>query len=121
MRQDIPKRNEARLEAERKFKKVFSLLKWLLNQVKLSEQRVEFEVHGYKFLAKQLQNTFEFSPANEEPIFPTVAYELMEDGTPNLLYYRAGTELFHDLNVAMAGAKDEYHLQIAEDNLEKKR
>ena len=117
MRRDIPKRDQALLEAERKFKKVFSLLKWLLNQVELSEQRAEFEVYGYKFLAKKLQNTFEFSPANEEPIFPTVAYELMEDGTPYLLYYRAGTELFHDLNVAMAGAKDEYYLQMVEDNL----
>ena len=117
MRRDIPKRDQAILEAESKFKKVVSLLKWLLNQVELSEQRAEFEVYGYKFLAKKLQNTVEFSPANEEPIFPTVAYELMEDGTPHLLYYRAGTELFHDLNVAMAGAKDEYHLQIAEDNL----
>lgn len=121
MRRDIPKRDQERLEAERKFKKVFSLLKWLLNQVELSEQRAEFEVYGYKFLAKKLQNTIEFSPANEEPIFPTVAYELMDDGNPNLLYYRAGTELFHDLNVAIAGAKDDYYLQITEDNLEKKK
>jgi len=117
VKREISKRDEARLEAERKFKKVFSLLKWLLNQVELTSRMTEFEVHGYKFLAKRLQNTFEFSPANEEPIFPTVAYELMEDGMPNLLYYRAGTELFHDLNVAMAGAKEDYYLQMAEDNL----
>lgn len=116
MRRDIPKRDQAILETERKFKKVFSMLKWLLNQVDLTERMAEFEVHGYKFLAKRLENTFEFGPANEEPTFPTVAYELMEDGKPNLLYYRAGTELLHDLNVAMGGAKADYYLQMAEDN-----
>lgn len=94
------------------FNRLYPQLRWLLSEVDITDQLSEYQVNGYKFLAKLRGNIMEFSPANEEPIFPTVAYEINEDGSTNLLYFRVGGDLFSQLNLVMAHEKDSYYSQI---------
>ena len=109
------KKDVARVEAKRKFDRLFPMLRWILSEVQVTDQLNEFEDYGYKFLARATNGLVEFGAANERPIFPTIVYELSENGKPSLLTFRCGDELYRDLHTANAGSKDEYYLQMTED------
>lgn len=109
------KKDTARIEAKRKFDKLYPMLQWILDEASITDQIKEFEVYGYKFLARLNNDIVEFGSADERPIFPTVVYRIDESGKPDLLGFRCGENLFRDLYRASGQSKDEYYSLLAKD------
>jgi hypothetical protein len=115
MSNKLSKKDVARLEAKRRFDKLYPMLRWILSEVQLTEQLNDFEVCGYKFLARLNNGVVEFGSADERPIFPTVAFEIDGDHKLTLLTFRCAENLFTNLYRAHGQSKDQYYSTLLDD------
>ncbi len=70
------------------FNSFFPALEKLLSKVKLTDKTEKFSIFGLDFMARKKNGLVEFGLTIEEPIFPTLAYEIQDDGSKKLLHYR---------------------------------
>ena len=94
------KTEDFRKKANEDFKQILPLINKLIQQVKLANKAQKFNINGAEFLIRLNADIIEMSLATERPIFPTLAFRLINDKKADLLYYRIGSDFRSKLKQA---------------------
>ncbi len=78
---------------EEEFRNLLPSLRQILSQFELDETEKEFKYKDLYFMASKRNSCISFGLASEEPIYPTLVFEYLPDGSVKLLHYRIDNNL----------------------------
>ena len=83
------------------FKEILPLINKLIHRVILANKAEKYNINGVEFLMRLNVDVIEMSLASERPIFPTLAFRLINDKKADLLYYRISSDFRSKLYQAL--------------------
>lgn len=78
---------------DEEFRKLLPSLKQILSQFELDEAERIFKYKDLDFIASKRNGSISFGLVSEKPIFPTLVFEYLADGSAKLLHYRIDNDL----------------------------
>lgn len=85
--------NNLKRYQEEEFRNLLPSLRQILSQFELDETEKEFKYKDLYFIASKKNSCISFGLVPEKPIFPTLVFEYLADGSAKLLHYRIDNDL----------------------------
>ncbi len=85
--------NDLKAYQFQEFHKLLPFLELMLSKCEIDENQKVFSFKGFDFIATKREGIVSFGLVSEKPIYPTLVFEYLPDGSAKLLHYRIDNDL----------------------------